>query len=216
MPNRIRPDLPPGIPDNMAMLPVDERGYPVPWFVEWIEGRPDFRVTSRLKMYRAVKFDLCWTCGKPMGTKRRAYVSGPMCSVNRTNGEPPSHVACATWSAIACPFLSKPAKHRREEGLPDEGQFHPGAILRNPGAMVVWVTRGTKIKFADRDGLLFDLGEPERVEWYARGRPATREEVEASIASGLPLLREAAAKDGPEAQRQMEAAIQAALPLLPA
>jgi len=27
------------------MLPIDpDRGYPVPWFVAWVNGKPDFRV----------------------------------------------------------------------------------------------------------------------------------------------------------------------------
>lgn len=213
---RRRPDLPPGIPEAMARLPVDDRGYPVPWFVEWIDGRPDFRVTSRDKMARAVRLDLCWACGQPIGSKRRAYVAGPMCSVNRTNGEPPCHVACAEWSAVACPFLTKPAKRRREGDMPEESWFHPGSIQRNPGAMVVWVTRGTRIKCADADGLLFDLGEPERVAWYARGRTATRDEVMASIDSGLPILRDMAESEGPAALADLERAIAAVQPYLPA
>jgi hypothetical protein len=32
------------------------------------------------------------------------------------------------------------------------------------------------------------MGEPSQVEWWAEGRPATREEVQRSIDSGLPAL----------------------------
>jgi hypothetical protein len=36
------------MPARFARLPADERGYPVPKFVEWIDGKPDFRcVDSR-------------------------------------------------------------------------------------------------------------------------------------------------------------------------
>jgi hypothetical protein len=35
-------NLPP-MPDSIAKLPRDERGYPVPWFVAWVNGKADFR-----------------------------------------------------------------------------------------------------------------------------------------------------------------------------
>jgi len=34
------------------------------------------------------------------------------------------------------------------------------------------------------------MGEPERLEWWAMGKPATREQVEISVAAGLPRLEE--------------------------
>lgn len=39
-------------------------------------------------------------------------------------------------------------------------------------------------------GQLIAMGEPEAVEWWRMGRWATREEVLASVESGLPLLRD--------------------------
>lgn len=45
-------------PERMLGLPRDQRGYPVPWFVEWIDGAPDFRVTSRERMAKAVRLGL--------------------------------------------------------------------------------------------------------------------------------------------------------------
>lgn len=212
----MRPELPPDIPPAMAALPVDHRGYPVPWFVEWIDGAPDFRVVSPDRMVRAVRLDLCWACGTPIGSQRRAYVSGPMCSINRTNGEPPCHVACADWSARACPFLTRPHMRRRDKGLPEASAFHPAGLLRNPGAMVVWVTRGTRIKHVDRNGFLFDLGEPTEVRWYAEGREATRAEVLASIDSGFPLLLDMATQEGPDAVAELASLHERALHLLPA
>ena len=32
---KFRSDIPP-LPPRIAKLPVDERGYPVPWFVQWL------------------------------------------------------------------------------------------------------------------------------------------------------------------------------------
>jgi hypothetical protein len=48
--------------------------------------------------------------------------------------------------------------------------------------------------------VLFHIGRlPYEVEWYAKGRPATRAEVEHSIETGLPALRKIAKQDGPKA-----------------
>jgi hypothetical protein len=100
-PNYIRPDLPTPLPSGVARLPR-RRGYPVPWFVGWIGGEPEFRMADSEKLALAVRRSLCWVCGDPI-VGLRAYLVGPMCAVNRTSAEPPSHVRCADWSARACP-----------------------------------------------------------------------------------------------------------------
>lgn len=40
MTTSLRADLPP-LPPRMQRLPVDERGYPVSFFVAWPDGKPD-------------------------------------------------------------------------------------------------------------------------------------------------------------------------------
>src|SRR5262245_2742625 len=101
----LRPELPP-VPERMRKLPL-HRGYPVPWFVEWIEGVPDFRIMDGRKLVRAVKEKRCWVCGELMGSYL-AFTIGPMCAVNRISAEPPSHRECASFSARGCPFLTRP------------------------------------------------------------------------------------------------------------
>jgi hypothetical protein len=51
--------------------------------------------------------------------------------------------------------------------------------------------------------------------WYASGRTATREEVLASIDSGLPSLLELAEAEGPDAVAALDKAHKAALRHLP-
>src|SRR5262245_13722710 len=103
----LRPDLPP-LPDYMKSLKLDHRGYPVPWFVDWINGKPDFRVVRPDGPGIAHRKHLCWVCGKSRHTRLAAFVIGPMCAVNRISAEPPSHLECATFAATACPFLTHP------------------------------------------------------------------------------------------------------------
>lgn len=186
------------MPARIAALPRDHRGFPVPWFVAWIDGKPHFPTMSDERLARALHEDRCWICGHPIDGPLRAYVVGPMCAVNRTSGEPPSHEMCADYAARACPFLANPERARKPR---IEGQREPAgrAIYRNPGVALVWVTNETKTKDDGRGGLLFDIGDPVLTRWYAHGRGATREEAEASMDGGIELLREVADAQGPEA-----------------
>lgn len=202
----LRAELPP-LPDRMRALPVDRRGYPVPWFVAWMDesgqgvergiGEPDFRVIDPSAIVQAVRQRLCWICGQRMGTYL-SFLIGPMCAINRTNSEPPSHLECADFGARACPFLANPGHPRRDKNMPPG--WIPAAgmpIPRNPGAVVVWTTTAYRPFHAgDGGGVLFELGEPVHLRWYREARPATREEVLHSINTGLPILEAAARKDG--------------------
>jgi hypothetical protein len=206
------------LPARMADLPRDSIGRPVPWFVAFIDGVPDFRVVGPGKLEEALRGSLCWVCGRGFGGgEDRAFLVGPMCTITRTIAEPPSHLDCAVWSARWCPFLSTPNMVRRDRHLP-EGTVEPAGIMirRNPGTSVVWVT-GYRAWKAEREdgGYLFRLGPPKQALWFAEGREATRAEVLASIDSGLPLLREMAEEDGPDALADLERMHAAALEHVP-
>lgn len=204
----------PTIPIRMRRLPIT-RGYPTPWFVARVDGVLDFRVMDEEKLVRAVKEKRCWVCGEVLGVNL-AFTIGPMCAVNRTSAEPPEHLDCATFSVKACPFLTQLQSHRRETNLP-EGVTDPAGcfIKRQPGVILVWVTKGYRIIQTER-GPLFRIGEAERVYWWREGRQATREEILVSIESGLPLLREPAEQQGPHAVTQLKKQIADAMVLLPA
>lgn len=185
------------MPSRIARLPVSETGYPVPWFVAWIDGQADFRIIGRDKIATAVKRKLCWVCGEPLG-RNFAMTLGPMCAINRTISEPPSHRECAIYSARACPFLSNPRMRRNEVAMEGYVKAAGNGIARNPGATCIWVTRGYR-PFRAPGGVLFTFDDPIEVHWFAEGREASRPEVEASIVSGLPLLEQDAAAEGPAA-----------------
>jgi hypothetical protein len=177
------------MPARIAALPLDRRGYPVPWFVPVLNGEPEFRAMNPAKWARAVRTGCCWVCGGPTGAYL-AFVIGPMCGINRTSAEPPNHRDCARWSAINCPFLARPHMVRREdEPIASARDLSAGIpILRNPGVAGIWITKSFRVISDDRGRPLITMGDPVAVEWYAEGRPATRAEVEASIDSGYPAL----------------------------
>jgi hypothetical protein len=217
------------IPVRMRGLPRDHRGFPVPWFVAWLRdgkpvnpgfGEPDFRIVDTAKLASAVRARRCWVCGHPLG-RFMTFVLGPMCAVNRINSEPPSHRDCAHFTAMACPFLSRPRMRRNYKDKPETREPAGVMIERNPGAVCLWTTTSYKLQHLDgkdavgNAGVLFEVGEPERVEWYAEGKIATRPQVDAAILSGLPILRGVAQRQGPDAVAALPGFIDRLQPWLP-
>lgn len=174
----------PEVPVYMRDLPVDPRGFPVPWFTPWdkVEQRWRFDAAERGRVRQAISRSCCWICGKPL-FKNLAFVIGPMCACNRITSEPPSHCECATFAVQACPFLVRPRMRRTptdSETVPPPGIM----IERNPGVALIWVTRSFKVM----PSRLISVGPPVRVEVWSEGRRATPEEVIESIRTGLPAL----------------------------
>ena len=193
-------------PLNMAQLQRDSLDRPVPWFVAWIDGKPDHRIVDPHKLPLARKSNLCWLCGRSLH-RFKSFVVGPMCGVNRVSSEPPSHLACAVYAAQVCPFMTTPGRERRTTNLPEERDAPAGiGLARNPGVTLIWTTR-KYLTFLAPNGILFDMGEPAAVQWWAEGRYATRQEIIASVETGLPALKEAAAMQGADAEAALKVAL---------
>lgn len=204
----------PTMPERIAHLPVDHRGFPVPWFVAWIDGKPDHRVADMKKFWPAINESRCWICGDPLG-RHKAFLLGPMCAITRTISEPPAHLECARFAAQACPFLAIPEKRRRAAGLPADATMSDNGTRRNPGAILLWVTNSyTVMHDPGGPGYLLKIGEPTSLYGYYEGRPATRAEVMASINSGLPILQASADCEGPAASNRLAAMLRDAVALV--
>lgn len=217
--NQYRNDLP-ELPQRLRSLPI-QNGYPVPWFVAEVDGAYDFRVVDERKFAPAIKKRLCWVCGQKLGAYL-AFAIGPMCLINRTTSEPPTHRECAEWSAKACPFLIQRLEVRRESHLPEGLKQAPGFHSpRQPGAVCIYITKSFQAFKVPTDvagagsGRLIDLGEPVEVLWMRQGRTATRGEVMESIDSGYPTLLELAQRDGEAGFRELERRRSEAMKLLP-
>jgi hypothetical protein len=213
------------MPDRIRRLPISPQGFPVPWFVTWFdddgkpcptgEGLPDFRVVDPRKMRKAMDNHVCWTCGTTMGV-HKCFLIGPMCAINRVISEPPSHRDCAIYSAKVCPFLSRPKMVRNERNM-QAGLVEPAGVglKRNPGAVCCWVTKSYRPFRPPGGGVLFSLGRPTEVLWFAEGRRATRKQVMASIESGYPTLEELARQEGPDAMAALKTQREVAMALVP-
>jgi hypothetical protein len=195
----------PDAPERVARLPADRRGYPVPWFVAWRDGEPDFRTVSAVRLSQAWADERCWICGERLGSFR-AWVIGTMCAVERACPEPPSHLECAEFGVRACPYLANPRMRRVEPEAQAPGQVAVGSTVQmNTGASVLWITKGRGGRpFRSGGGLLFALDEPARISWWAHGRPACAEEVRRALDLGLPLLRATAQAEGVNAMADLD------------
>jgi hypothetical protein len=199
------------MPSRMKGLPRDSVGRPVPFFVEWIDGKPDFRVMNPKNMIRAIQDELCWVCGTKLLRRHGSispigyFVAGPMCLVNRVSAEPPNHEDCAAWSARACPFLNNPDKLRRDGNFPSGKAEPPGVMItRNPGVTaIIESTVYTIFRPPIGGGVLWRMNRVTNVEWMAEGRAATGPEVLWSMETGMGALLEMADRDGSDALQEL-------------
>ena len=178
----------------------------MPWFVAYPDGPsgdPEFRTADAKKWIAAVQQKLCWVCGQSLGSWL-VFVLGPMCGITRTTSEPACHRDCAEWSVVNCPFLVRPNMTRREGNMPEGAMDAPGCPLdRNPGVTLLWKTKEFTLFRAPDRRYLIKVGDPIAVECFREGRRATRNEVDESIAGGLPTLIGMAKQDGPEAEEHL-------------
>jgi hypothetical protein len=67
-----------------------------------------------------------------------------------------------------------------------------GVLLpHNPGVTAIWQVKGPVKQWHDgKGGMLFDIGNPEKVTWWKEGRTATVEEVADAINKGIERLLE--------------------------
>ena len=206
------------MPERIKALPVDDRGYPVPWFVAWVNDKPEFRAADGKKLRQAIRFGKCWVCGDAIiSLSDQTFVIGPMCAVNRISSEPPSHRECADFSAKACPFLTKPQMVRREGNFPEgiSSLDDPAgiAIKRNPGVSLLWRTRDFEV-LREPNGFLFRIGDPLELVCYTEGRESTKAEIAHSVETGLPYLRSVAQAEGLHALSMLVGQVRQAKQLL--
>jgi hypothetical protein len=171
----------------MQKLEIDRRGYPVPWFVQWIRGEPDFRVVDPHKFRQAIRFGYCWICGERLGA-RKTFVMGSLNILNRVTSEPACHYDCARFAALACPFLILPHAQYRDATLPEGASRFAEVTGRNPGVVGLWTTKTFKMIPASEGRKLIVVSDPVAVDWYAQGKLATRAQVKESLDDGLHLV----------------------------
>lgn len=105
------------IPAFLSHLKVLPNGYPLPFFVAIVDGKPDFRLLDAKKQALCCTSKICGICGKKLFKGAYYFISGPEGYANRIASDPPMHRQCAEYSLEACPHLHLQKAHRRENGI---------------------------------------------------------------------------------------------------
>ncbi len=96
------------IPTKMQHLPLDKRGFPIPYIVLVDDnGTPHFKINDDRKMQIVIRWKWCAICGKPMRDDMW-LVGGPM-SAFHPNGayvDTPVHEDCGHYALQVCPYLA--------------------------------------------------------------------------------------------------------------
>lgn len=202
------------MPYGIEVLPIDDRGYPVPFFVAYRNGRPDHRIVDEAKKEIAHKEKRCFICGRKLGGYK-AFVLFPMNIVTRISDEPPAHYTCAEWAVKNCPHMVNSKARRNDHDSVSKEMLLSETGIENNGMPVqaIWVTK--KYKTVTTNTRLFIVGEAERVEWYSSGKPATRDMIEANLLERLPIFEAQALEEGDYAHKQFLDIKKAAWGLLP-
>lgn len=131
------------IPAIMRELPIDERGYPIPYFVPIVNGKADFRYQDAKKKDACMKYGKCSICGKKLFKDSYWFISGPMGLQNRVASDAPMHEDCARFSLMACPHILLQKADRRSEDI-----THVQAISRNKPPYI-YLIKADKYKLID-------------------------------------------------------------------
>jgi hypothetical protein len=167
------------IPARMAHLPLDRRGYPIPWIVmRDATGRPHFTINDHNRVHQCGKFGLCGICGKPLGKYLRShgdakppakgafFVGGPASFYHDRGAflDPPLHRECAVYAMRVCPYIANPSYGKRI----DDATLKPEHM---PAGMAVIQTAGNPPSLDTRPQV-FILGLAKRWEMF-EPRPGT-------------------------------------------
>lgn len=139
------------IPDFLSHLKKDERGYPIPFFVAQIDGKPDFRMLSEYKLLMCVEKKLCGICGKKLH-EYQYFITGKMGLKNGTHSDPPMHRECAEYSMQVCPHL-----HFEKSDRNDRGQLYKQINVTNHTGIMekqkeVFLIKADKFKLVRHSG----------------------------------------------------------------
>lgn len=150
------------IPDRLAVLPRDDRGYPIFWSITQDDGTYDFRHIPVEKIIRSGVNRLCGLCGQVMRGPV-VFIGGPLSCKNRVFSDPPMHDECAVYAWNVCPYITRLGWEREKTAQAHE--INPDGILDKPLNMALYACRNY-IMIPNNAGYpLFRAYPAIRIEW---------------------------------------------------
>lgn len=103
------------IPPELSQLELDERGYPIPYFVGKINGKFNFKYQDRKKRDSCIQWRWCPICAKRLDKEFSYVITGPQGLKNKVVSDAPMHLVCAEFSLQACPHIHFEKAERKAE-----------------------------------------------------------------------------------------------------
>ncbi|EKY4114224.1 TPA: hypothetical protein ACGW3M_001114 [Pseudomonas aeruginosa] len=157
------------MPDRVARLPRDERGYPTPHFAMFIDGKPDFRRVDHGKWFHAIESRQCGICGGSLGA-HIAFVGGPSSMQSKLFTDLPMHRDCARYALQVCPFMAAPKfaySNFEKEGV----RVNPHVSDQRPERFGLAMTKAYRLVQLPGQSLALQAGDFVSVEWWLNGKP---------------------------------------------
>lgn len=184
------------MPDRIARLPRDKRGYPVPYVVARDpQGAPLFIVNDSKVQGRCIHKKLCPICGERL-TKELWFAGGPRSAFDPHGHYMDSamHHECCTYAMQVCPYMAMPKYHATEpEAKIAHLELRAGTLLfdhtqdsTRPAVMVVVMTYGQSLSAPEgtlTNPYIAPLRPYHAVEFWRHG-------ARVPDAEGLAILRE--------------------------
>jgi hypothetical protein len=155
-------------PPQIAALPRDAEGRPVPWGMKWVgepeARRPDWTQTDPVRLARALAGRRCWTCGERLMLRSYSFVLTMHEALLRMTGAPPSHASCASYVA-------------RHSLVPGAFAIHDPDIV-----LAVWQCREYRaLSNRHEKIMMLEPGAGNDVYWIQDGTAASRADVLAAF-----------------------------------
>lgn len=133
------------LPDRMKGMKLDQRGYPIPYFTPFVNGKPDFRYQDPEKRESCLERKVCSICAEALLAKQFWFICGPLGLKNKIHSDAPMHEECARFALMACPHLAfKSAERTSEERIDDD----PNLVRIKPDEL--FLVRADKIWRLDK------------------------------------------------------------------
>ena len=134
------------MPERIARLDRDSRGYPIPWNVlRNEEGFPFFTINDDRRTFQAIRESRCPICGERLG-RWLHFIGGPRSAFDPHGVyfDLPVHHDCGNYALATCPYLAMPKYLGRidvvhPEKLPPEAGPIMADFTQNPGRPEIFV-----------------------------------------------------------------------------
>jgi hypothetical protein len=171
------------IPESLAQLPLDKRGYPIPHGV-WQDpetGEYDFRVIDQEKRLQALEQKICAVSGLPMNEAEYWFIGGPASFVNRLFLDGPMRHEVAEFSLRTCPHLLLPEAQYRRAGMEKHTRPSKTTTEKQPMYMLA-LARSYELKTIE-DFPYVIAGRWKAVSWWRDGKIIKKEEARKMLAA---------------------------------